>query len=88
MNYDAIALGGAPEFPRLPFGSLRDVLPDLLRLRYSDDVASLALQHGKIRDDPLLQHYANMPFRRLFEATRELRSHIQPMFDELVNEVS
>lgn len=77
-----------PDFPRLPFGSLRDVLPDLLRLRYSDDVASLALQHGKISDDPLLQHYANMPFRRLFEATRELRSHFQPMLDELVKDVS
>jgi hypothetical protein len=35
-----------PDLMYLPFGSLRDLLPDLLRTRYSDDVASLALQHG------------------------------------------
>ena len=74
------------EFPHLPFGSLRDALPDVLRLRYSDDVASLALQHGEISDDPLLKHYANKPYKRLFEATRELRSHFQPMLDELVRQ--
>jgi hypothetical protein len=68
-------------FPHLPFGSLRDTLPDVLRRNYSDDVASLCLQHGKIGDDDLLNSYANLPFRRLFDATRELADHFRPMLD-------
>ena len=75
---------GHPHFPSLPFGSLRDVLPDVLRSRYSDDVASLCLQHGKIGEDDLLKHYANNPYRRLVKATRELEDFFRPFLDSLV----
>ena len=74
---------GFPEFPFLPFGTLRDVLPDILRNRYSDDVASLALQHGSLGEDQLLKCYANLPFRKLFEATKELQGQFRPMLDAL-----
>ena len=70
-------------FPRLPFGSLRDLLPNVLRREYSDEVASLALQHGKLSSDDLLDCYANLPFRKLFEATRELRMMFKPFLDAL-----
>ena len=72
-----------PDFPHLPFGSLRDLLPDIIRNRYTGDVASLALQHGSYGEDDLLKCYANSPYRQLFEATRELHSHFKPMLDVL-----
>jgi hypothetical protein len=72
------------DFPRLPFGSLRDLLPNILRREYADEVASLALQHGKLSDDNLLDCYANLPFRKLFEATRALRTMFKPFLDVLV----
>jgi len=71
------------DFPRLPFGSLRDLLPNILRREYSDEAASLALQHGKLSSDNLLDCYANLPFRKLFEATRELRPMFKPFLDAL-----
>ena len=77
-----------PDLPYLPFGSLRDLLPDLLRTRYSDDVASLALQHGKLSDDTQLKCYANYPYRRLFTATRELDGHFKPFLDTLISDVA
>lgn len=72
-----------PDLPRLPFGSLRDLLPNILRREYSDEVASLALQHGKLSSDDLLDCYSNLPFRKLFEATRELRTMFKPFLDVL-----
>ena len=70
-----------PEFIYLPFGSLRDTLPNVLRSQYSDDVASLALQHGGYTDDPLLKCYTNQPFRKLFICTRELEAYFKPLLD-------
>jgi hypothetical protein len=71
------------DFPRLPFGSLRDLLPNILRREYSDEVASLALQHGKLSSDNLLDCYANLPFHKLFKATRELGTMFKPFLDAL-----
>ena len=70
-----------PNFPYFSFGTLRDLLPDMLRNRFSDDVASLALQHGSLGEDQLLKCYANLPFKRLFEATIKLRPYFRPMLD-------
>ena len=70
-------------FPRLPFGSLRDLLPNLLRAEYSDEVAQLALQHGKNKTDDLLDCYANIPYRKLFEATREMEPKFKAFLDAL-----
>ena len=70
-------------FPKLPFGSLRDLLPNVLRREFSDEVASLCLQHGKLGDDDLLKCYANLPFKKLFEATRELHAMFVPFLSTL-----
>ena len=72
------------DLPQLPFGSLRDLLPNILRRDYSAEVASLALQHGKLCDDDLLKLYANLPFGKLFTATRELRGMFKPFLDAIV----
>ncbi len=72
-----------PDFPYFSFGTLRDVLPDILRNRFSDDVASLALQHGSLGEDQLLKCYANLPLKKLFDATTELTDHFRPMLDAL-----
>jgi hypothetical protein len=71
------------DFPKLAFGTLRDLLPNILQREYSDEVASLALQHGKRSDDDLLKCYANLPYRRLFKATRELRTTFDPFLAAL-----
>ena len=71
------------DFPRLPFGSLRDLLPNMLRAEYGDEVASIALQHGTNKYDTLLDCYANVPFRKLFKATRELEAKFKPFLDKL-----
>ncbi|MGO8746979.1 MAG: hypothetical protein ACLQNE_13410 [Thermoguttaceae bacterium] len=70
-------------FPRFPFGSLRDLLPNILRAEYGDDVASIALQHGKNKFDDWLDFYANIPFRKLFNAIRELQARFRPFLDKL-----
>jgi hypothetical protein len=70
-------------FPYLPFGSLRDTLPTMLRTRYSDDLASLCLTHGvRIKpQDTLLDCYSNRPFGRFHAAVKELRSVFAPVFE-------
>lgn len=72
-----------PDFERLPFGSLRDILPNVLRRDFSDDIASLALQHGTYSADKLLKCYANFPFAKLFEATEKLHDYFMPMLKKL-----
>ncbi len=71
------------DFPQLPFGSLRDLLPDILRREFSDEVAEICLQHGQPSDDDLLKCYANVPFKRLFDATRQLENEFRPFLDML-----
>ena len=68
-------------FRHLPVGTLRDTLPDLLRHRYSDEIASLSLAHGSpFHGDSLLDCYGNKPFGRLHTALREVRAHLSPVF--------
>jgi hypothetical protein len=69
------------DFPRLPFGSLRDLLPDILRREFSDEIASICLQHGEVGGDELLKCYANVPFRKLFDATRQLEPMFRPFLE-------
>ena len=71
------------DLPELPFGSLRDVLPNILRREYSDHIASISLQHKQISSDDLLECYANVPFKKLFDATRELGEMFRPFLDSL-----
>lgn len=68
-------------FRRLPFGTLRDTLPDIIRHRFGDELASLCVAHGNVfRGDSLLDCYTNRPFGRLHKAIRELHNHFRPMF--------
>jgi hypothetical protein len=70
------------QFPRLPFGSLRDVLPDMLRRDYSDTLASMVISHGNpCTADNLLACYANLPWGRYHAALREVQPQFQVMFD-------
>jgi hypothetical protein len=69
------------EFRRLPFGTLRDTLPDLLRHRVGDDMASLCLAHGSpFHGDSLLECYGNKPYGRLHTESRKLRSYYADVF--------
>ncbi|MFN3160033.1 MAG: hypothetical protein ACE37I_12020, partial [Rubinisphaera brasiliensis] len=46
------------DFPRLPYGTLRDILPDILRHRYADEIASISLAHKTAyKPDTLLEAY-------------------------------
>ncbi len=70
-------------FPKLPFGTLRDTLPDILRQNFDggDELASLCLCHGTpSKGDKLLECYSNKPFGRLHKATSELFEHFEPVF--------
>lgn len=68
-------------FRRLPFGTLRDTLPDIIRHRFGDELASLCVAHGNaFRGDSLLDCYTNKPFGRLHKAIRELHEHFASMF--------
>jgi hypothetical protein len=68
-------------FRRLPLGTLRDTLPDIIRHRYGDELASLCVAHGNaFAGDSLLDCYTNRPFGRLHKAIRELHEHFAPMF--------
>ena len=70
-------------FPKLSFGSLRDTLPNVLRAKYDGEIAELCLQHITLTKDPLLDCYTNRPFKRLFDATRELEGYYMPLLDLL-----
>ena len=72
-----------PDFRKLPFGSIRDLLPNILRQEYSDEVASICLQHGDPSEDDLLKCYANVPYRKLFKATQELEPRFKVFLDRL-----
>lgn len=61
------------KLPVLPFGSLRDTLPTVIRHRYTGELASLQLAHGKpVKGDDLLRCYTENPYGRLHRALREL----------------
>ena len=76
------------DFPMFPFGSLRDLLPNVLRREFSDEVASMCLQHGQIGEDELLKCYANVPFKKLFEATRQLETKFRPFLDSFATPIT
>jgi len=77
-----------PDLPSLPFGCLRDTLPDLMwnNREYGAELASIVLTHGTPFQedgqpgDPLLNCYGNKPFGRLHEALRKLHDYYGPVF--------
>lgn len=76
---------GKDAVQRHPFGTLRDQLSDWLGCDEAKPViASVALAHGiPHKGDKLLyKHYSNKPWKHLFEAQREFRQVLKPIFDE------
>jgi len=69
------------EFRRLPFGTLRDTLPSMLRSRHSSEMASICLSHGSTFKDKLLDCYANKPFGRFHDLMREAHEYMRPVFE-------
>ena len=68
---------------RLPFGTLRNQLPDWLGGEHARAiVASVALCHGiPHKGDKLLyRHYSNRPWVSLFTAQQDYRQHLQAIF--------
>ena len=71
-----------PEFRRLPFGTLRDTLPNILRIHHSSEMASICLAHGStFRGDKLIDCYTNKPFGRFHDLMRTSREYLAPVFD-------
>lgn len=66
---------------RLPFGALRDQLPDWAVHEGDSESSSIALAHGKPFKDDLLGCYANLPFPRLFEVQKRYREFLMPVFE-------
>ncbi|MFT5323887.1 MAG: hypothetical protein ACI8P0_001741 [Planctomycetaceae bacterium] len=82
---------GKEAIPRLPFGTLRDQMSNWLGSDQNRAVlASVALAHGiPHKGDKLLyKHYSNRPWAHLFEAQKEYRQLLQPMFDEAPDPLS
>jgi hypothetical protein len=71
-----------PDFRRLPFGSLRDLLPNIIEREFDKETADIALQHGE-PDHQILRCYSNVPYKKVFRATAALRPMFQPFLDEL-----
>jgi hypothetical protein len=77
---------GKDAVPSLPFGTLRDQFSNWLGSEQNRAViASVALAHGIPHkgDKLLFKHYSNRPWAHLFEAQKDYRQHLQPMFDEV-----
>ena len=75
---------GKQSIPRLPFGTLRDQMSNWLGSDQNRAViASVALAHGiPHKEDKLLyKHYSNRPWAHFFEAQKEYRKLLQPIFD-------
>jgi hypothetical protein len=72
-----------PDVPRLPFGSLRDLLPNLVRQQFGNEVADICLQHGDPKEHDLLKCYTNVPFGKLFDATRKLEPLFTPFLEAI-----
>ena len=69
-----------PEFRRLPFGTLRDTATDLVRQCAGGEAANVFVMHGTPTKDNLLELYSNRPFQKVFEALRNIRKQLDPIF--------
>ena len=70
-----------PDFPKLPFGTLRDQFSDWAVYQGESETGSIALAHGKPFKDDLLTCYANLPFPRLFALQKRYREELKKMLD-------
>ncbi|HEX4129571.1 MAG TPA: hypothetical protein VHZ24_05975 [Pirellulales bacterium] len=73
-------------FGKLPFGTLRDTLPDYLRAEFGEEMASMCLAHGRpVNADTLLDCYANRPFGRFHQVLPQARTFFEPMFQAVTD---
>jgi transposase len=69
-----------PDFPRLPFNSLRDTSCDMIRSIAGEETASVHVAHKHQSRDENLGRYSNPVRRRHFKALRALAKKLQPVF--------
>jgi hypothetical protein len=69
-----------PDFPRLPFNSLRDTSCDMIRAIAGEETASVHVAHKHQSKDENLGRYSNPVRRRHFKALRVLERKLAPVF--------
>lgn len=69
-----------PKFPRYSFNKLRKTSATRILEIASAEVASMLLAHKTISDDELLQHYALLPWDKLYSAQLELERRLDTFF--------
>jgi DNA-binding CsgD family transcriptional regulator len=75
-------------FPHFPFSSLRETASDLVRQVADGEVSATFLMHGQpVKQDDLLDIYTKRPFRKVFEALRQIQEDLKPMFDAAPDDV-
>lgn len=69
-----------PDFPRLPFNSLRDTSSNMIRRLAGEEIASLHLAHKHQSKDENLGRYTNPVRKRHFRAIRRLERKLESVF--------
>lgn len=70
-----------PEFPWLPFNSLRDTSANMVRQIGGQEVALVHLAHRHQSSDKNLRRYTNPVRKKHFKVLRRLEKRLQPVFD-------
>ena len=70
-----------PDFPNLPFNSLRDTSTNLVRELAGEEIARLQCAHAHQSSDPNLKFYSNPLFHKLFETLDKLEEIMGPVFE-------
>jgi hypothetical protein len=82
ISLTARILKDYPDFPKHPFGTLRDTGANLVRQFSTGEIGAVFICHGKpVRKDDLLDLYTNRPFGSLFRALRQIEEVLKPVFD-------
>jgi hypothetical protein len=69
-----------PDFPQLPFNSIRDTSVNLVRQTAGEELAQLQATHGHQSRDRNLRRYSNPRIRLLFRVLRKLERKLAPVF--------
>jgi len=70
------------DFNCLSFKHLRKTASQMIRDVADGEIAGVFIFHGKpVATDELSDAYSNRPFDKVFEAQREVRKQLKPMFD-------
>jgi hypothetical protein len=69
------------QFPAYSFNKLRKTAATRILQIADAATASMALAHGTISEDKLLENYARLPWKRLFKAQRKLAAKLADVLD-------